>query len=139
MRILGERSFPASALSLYASPRSAGRRVSTHLGELEVRELSGDALRGADIVFFAAGAATLVPHDDPAAFAHAARALLADPESWRRARRAGLAAAAAFSEDRAGAAAEEAMAWVAEGRWRAEISSKPPTELPGEPGLGLDR
>jgi aspartate-semialdehyde dehydrogenase len=58
VRILGERSFPASALSLYASARSAGRRVSTHLGELEVRELSGDALRGDDIVFFAAGAAT---------------------------------------------------------------------------------
>ncbi len=62
MRILGERSFPASALALYASPRSAGRRVSTHLGELEVRELSGDALRGADIVFFAAGAATSRAH-----------------------------------------------------------------------------
>jgi aspartate-semialdehyde dehydrogenase len=62
VRILGERAFPASSLSLYASPRSAGRRVSTHLGELEVRELSGDALRGADIVFFAAGAATSRAH-----------------------------------------------------------------------------
>jgi glycosyltransferase involved in cell wall biosynthesis len=80
---------------------------------------------------YAAGAATLVPYDDPAAFAQAARALLADPEAWRRARGAGLAAASGFSEERAGAAAEDAMAWVAEGRWRAE--------LPGEPGLGLDR
>ena len=62
MRVLGERAFPASALSLYASARSAGLRVSTHLGELEVRELSGDALRGADIVFFAAGAATSRRH-----------------------------------------------------------------------------
>jgi aspartate-semialdehyde dehydrogenase len=62
VRILGERAFPASALSLYASARSAGRRVSTHLGDIEVRELSGDALRGADIVFFAAGADTSRRH-----------------------------------------------------------------------------
>ena len=62
VRVLGERAFPASALLLYASARSAGRRVSTHLGELEVRELTGAALRGADIVFFAAGAATSRRH-----------------------------------------------------------------------------
>jgi aspartate-semialdehyde dehydrogenase len=62
VRILGERSFPASTLDLYASARSAGRRVSTHLGDVEVRALSGDALRGADIVFFAAGAGTSRRH-----------------------------------------------------------------------------
>jgi aspartate-semialdehyde dehydrogenase len=62
VRILGERSFPASALVLYASARSAGRLVSTYLGDVEVRELSGNALRDADIVFFAAGAATSRRH-----------------------------------------------------------------------------
>jgi aspartate-semialdehyde dehydrogenase len=62
VRILGERAFPASALELYASARSAGRRVSTYLGDVAVRELSGDALRGADIVFFAAGAGTSRRH-----------------------------------------------------------------------------
>src|SRR5579863_3652822 len=62
VRVLGERSFPASGLDLYASARSAGRRVSTHLGDIEVRELSADALRGADIVFFAAGAGTSRRH-----------------------------------------------------------------------------
>jgi aspartate-semialdehyde dehydrogenase len=62
VRMLGERSFPASGLDLYASARSAGRHVSTHLGDLEVRELTADALRGADIVFFAAGAATSRRH-----------------------------------------------------------------------------
>jgi aspartate-semialdehyde dehydrogenase len=62
VRILGERSFPASGLQLYASARSAGRRVPTYLGDIEVRELSGNALRGADIVFFAAGAATSRRH-----------------------------------------------------------------------------
>jgi aspartate-semialdehyde dehydrogenase len=58
VRILGERSFPASALELFASERSAGRRVSTHLGDIAVRPLTSDALHGADIVFFAAGAGT---------------------------------------------------------------------------------
>ncbi|HYL06802.1 MAG TPA: glycosyltransferase family 4 protein [Thermoanaerobaculia bacterium] len=72
---------------------------------------------------YAAGAATLVPFDDDAAFARAARALLADPAAWRRARRAGLAAAGAFSEERAADAAEDALAWVAEGRWRAELAA----------------
>jgi len=62
VRILGERSFPTSCLDLYASARSAGRRVSTHLGDVEVRELTTDALRGADIVFFAAGAGTSRRH-----------------------------------------------------------------------------
>jgi aspartate-semialdehyde dehydrogenase len=56
VRILGERSFPASSLRLYASARSAGKRVETHLGDIEVHELASSSLDGADIVFFAAGA-----------------------------------------------------------------------------------
>jgi L-malate glycosyltransferase len=70
---------------------------------------------------YAAGAATLVAHDDPAAFARAARALLADPAAWRRARRAGLEVASGFAEQRSAAAAEEALAWVAGGHWRGEL------------------
>jgi aspartate-semialdehyde dehydrogenase len=62
VRVLAERAFPAAELQLYASVRSAGRRVATHLGDLEVRALSDDALRGNDIVFFAAGAATSRRH-----------------------------------------------------------------------------
>jgi len=62
VRILGERSFPASSMQLYASARSAGRRVATHTGDLEVRELTASALDGADIVFFAAGAGTSRRH-----------------------------------------------------------------------------
>jgi aspartate-semialdehyde dehydrogenase len=62
VRILGERSFPASSMRLYASARSAGRRVATHTGDLEVRELTVSALDGADIVFFAAGAGTSRRH-----------------------------------------------------------------------------
>jgi glycosyltransferase involved in cell wall biosynthesis len=69
---------------------------------------------------FAAAAASLVPSGDAAAFAAAAAALLADPAAWRRARRAGLEVAAAYAEERAAGALEEALAWVAGGRWRTE-------------------
>jgi aspartate-semialdehyde dehydrogenase len=62
VRVLGERAFPAGELRLYASARSAGQVVGTHLGDIEVHELRDDTLRGADIVFFAAGAATSRRH-----------------------------------------------------------------------------
>jgi aspartate-semialdehyde dehydrogenase len=62
VRVLGERAFPAGDLRLFASPRSEGARVATHLGELEVHALGDDVLRGIDVVFFAAGAATSRRH-----------------------------------------------------------------------------
>jgi aspartate-semialdehyde dehydrogenase len=62
VRVLAERAFPVARLGLYASERSAGARVSTHAGDIEVEALSDDALRGFDIVFFAAGAATSRRH-----------------------------------------------------------------------------
>jgi glycosyltransferase involved in cell wall biosynthesis len=70
---------------------------------------------------FAAPAATLVPHRDAAAFAAAARRLLSDAAAWRRARRAGIEVARAHQEDRAAAAAEAALLWVAGGSWRGEL------------------
>lgn len=69
---------------------------------------------------FAAPAATLVPPGDADAFAAAAAALLGDPAAWRRARRAGLEVAAAHTEERTADALEDALAWVASGRWRGE-------------------
>ena len=68
---------------------------------------------------FAAGAAELVPANDPGAFADAARAILGDHRRWRQMRRAGLDAAAAFSERRVVVAVEEALRWVASDAWRA--------------------
>jgi aspartate-semialdehyde dehydrogenase len=62
VRVLAERSFPLAGLRLYASPRSAGTQVSTYAGDIEVEALSEDALRGIDVVFFAAGAATSRRH-----------------------------------------------------------------------------
>ena len=67
---------------------------------------------------FAAEAAMLVPWDDAAAFARAARRVLGDPAQWRRMRRAGRRVASQYREARAGAAAEAALRWVAGGEWR---------------------
>jgi glycosyltransferase involved in cell wall biosynthesis len=64
--------------------------------------------------WFAAQAACLAPPGDTDGFAARAREILASAEEWRRRREAGLAAASAFSEDRAGADAEAAVAWALE-------------------------
>jgi glycosyltransferase involved in cell wall biosynthesis len=61
---------------------------------------------------FAQGAAALVPPGDAAAFAAAAADLLASPRAWRRARRAGRAAARRFAPGRVAPVLEEAVAWA---------------------------
>lgn len=53
--ILEERSFALSELKLFSSSRSAGASVRFRGAELTVREIDGEALRGSDVVFFAAG------------------------------------------------------------------------------------
>ncbi len=69
---------------------------------------------------FASDAAVLVPPNDHLAFADAAEAILEDSARWRRMRRAGLRVAGRFTEKAAAAAAEAALRWVAEGRWKTE-------------------
>ncbi len=70
---------------------------------------------------FAATAARLVPFDQPAAFAAAAREILGDLSLWRRMRRAGRAVARRYREARSVRVAEEVLAWVASGAWREEM------------------
>jgi glycosyltransferase involved in cell wall biosynthesis len=70
--------------------------------------------------WFAGDAAALMPFDRPDLFAAAALEILSDPHQWRARRRAGLAAARPFSEARVAEIAEDALYWVAEGRWRTE-------------------
>lgn len=72
---------------------------------------------------YAVPAARLVPFDEPRAFAAAAAEILRSPREWRQRRRAGLEAAASYREELAGAAAERALRWVAEGRWRREAEA----------------
>ena len=69
---------------------------------------------------FAGGGAILVPFDRPDEFASAAGELLRDRDSWRGLRRRAIETARPFAEECAAAVAEEALYWVAEGRWRSE-------------------
>src|SRR5688500_18324317 len=55
LRTLAERDFPAAEVVPFASARSAGRTVAFGDDELEVRELSADALEGFDLALFSAG------------------------------------------------------------------------------------
>ncbi len=85
---------------------------------------SGVPVVASDIACFrgyAEGAADLVAHDQPEAFAGAARRLLEDAEGWRRARESGLEIARRdFGPARVGAQVDEALRWVASGRWQEE-------------------
>jgi aspartate-semialdehyde dehydrogenase len=58
LRVLEERSFPATEVVPFASARSAGKRVAFAGSELEVRELTDDALEGFDLALFSAGGST---------------------------------------------------------------------------------
>lgn len=56
LRVLADRAFPISDLRLFASPRSAGRRLPTPMGEREVLPLADGCFRGCDVALFSAGA-----------------------------------------------------------------------------------
>ncbi len=62
LSILEERSFPASDLRLMASARSAGRRIATAWGEVEVEDLATADPSGIDIALFSAGAGRSKEH-----------------------------------------------------------------------------
>ena len=54
--VLAERRFPVSRLRLFASARSAGRRIAWGDGEVAVEEAATADYRGLDLVLFSAGA-----------------------------------------------------------------------------------
>jgi aspartate-semialdehyde dehydrogenase len=58
LAILAERAFPASRVVPFASARSAGTLVPFAGEQLEVRELTEDALEGFDLALFSAGGST---------------------------------------------------------------------------------
>jgi aspartate-semialdehyde dehydrogenase len=58
LEVLHERGFPAAEVAAFASARSAGSRVAFAGEELEVRELTADALEGFDLALFSAGGST---------------------------------------------------------------------------------
>ena len=56
LKVLEQRNFPIDTLRLYASDRSAGKKLSFAGHELEVAETTEDSFNGVDIVLFSAGA-----------------------------------------------------------------------------------
>ncbi|MCX7822127.1 MAG: aspartate-semialdehyde dehydrogenase [Syntrophobacterales bacterium] len=56
IRILEERNFPVRSLRLFASSRSAGKRLKFKDTEIPVEELKESSLRGVEIALFSAGA-----------------------------------------------------------------------------------
>lgn len=55
IRTLENRNFPVGKLTLLASARSAGKRMTFRSTEIEVAELTPESFRGADIALFSAG------------------------------------------------------------------------------------
>jgi len=55
LKVLERRKFPVSQLTLLASGRSAGKRLSFLGKEVEVRELREDSFSGVDVALFSAG------------------------------------------------------------------------------------
>jgi aspartate-semialdehyde dehydrogenase len=80
-RILAERGFPVGRLRLFATARSAGRRLAWAGGEVEVEDASTADPRGLDLAIFAAGGATskeLVPR-----WAEAGVTVIDNSSAWR--------------------------------------------------------
>src|SRR6266566_2512191 len=55
IKTLEKREFPVGKLTLLASARSAGKKLTFHGQDVEVQELTKDAFKGIDIALFSAG------------------------------------------------------------------------------------
>jgi aspartate-semialdehyde dehydrogenase len=80
-RILVQRQFPTDTLRLFASARSAGRRLAWGGGEISIEDAAMADPTGLDIVLFSAGAATsraLAPR-----FAAAGAVVIDNSSAWR--------------------------------------------------------
>jgi aspartate-semialdehyde dehydrogenase len=56
IKVLEQRKFPVSSIQLYASDRSAGKKLFVGHQEIEVKETSADSFQHVDIALFSAGA-----------------------------------------------------------------------------------
>lgn len=56
IKVLQQRNFPISSIRLYASDRSAGKKLFFGHKEIEVQETNPDSFQGIDIALFSAGA-----------------------------------------------------------------------------------
>ena len=58
IKVLEQRNFPMTSIQLFASDRSAGRKLFVTHQEIEVRETTPESFKGIDIALFSAGAET---------------------------------------------------------------------------------
>ncbi|MFC2122886.1 aspartate-semialdehyde dehydrogenase, partial [Bacteroidota bacterium] len=56
IRVLLQRNFPSASIQLFASDRSAGKKLAVGNEEVEVKETTPDSFEGIDIALFSAGA-----------------------------------------------------------------------------------
>jgi aspartate-semialdehyde dehydrogenase len=81
IKVLVQRKFPMASLQLYASDRSAGRKVFVGHQEMIVRETAGDSFNNVDIALFSAGS-EISKHFAPIA-AKAGALVIDNSAAWR--------------------------------------------------------
>ncbi len=81
IKVLVQRKFPMASLQLYASDRSAGRKVFVGHQEMIVRETAGDSFNNVDIALFSAGS-EISKHFAPVA-AKAGALVIDNSAAWR--------------------------------------------------------
>jgi len=97
IKILLQRKFPVSSLQLYASDRSAGRKVYVGHQEIVVKETSNDSFDNVDIALFSAGS-EISKHFAPLA-AKAGALVIDNSAAWRMDSRVPLVVPEVNAED----------------------------------------
>jgi aspartate-semialdehyde dehydrogenase len=81
IKILEQRHFPMDSVSLFASDRSAGKKLFVAHNEIEVKETAPESFEGIDIALFSAGA-EISRHFSPIA-AQAGAVMVDNSAAWR--------------------------------------------------------
>ena len=97
IKVLLQRKFPVSSLQLYASDRSAGRKVYVGHQEIVVKETSNDSFDNVDIALFSAGS-EISKHFAPLA-AKAGALVIDNSAAWRMDSRVPLVVPEVNAED----------------------------------------
>ena len=97
IKILVQRKFPMASLQLYASDRSAGRKVFVGHQEMIVKETAGDSFNNVDIALFSAGS-EISKHFAPIA-AKAGALVIDNSAAWRMDSRVPLVVPEVNAED----------------------------------------
>lgn len=97
IKVLVQRKFPMASLQLYASDRSAGRKVFVGHQEMIVKETAGDSFNGVDVALFSAGS-EISKHFAPIA-AKAGALVIDNSAAWRMDSRVPLVVPEVNAED----------------------------------------